>query len=278
MIDILLATYNGEKYLREQLDSIFDQSCQDWKLLVRDDGSSDGTVVIIEDYMSRYPGKVTRICDDKGRLGVCQNFGELLKHSTAEYVMFSDQDDVWLPNKIELMRELMKNAEVVYPDIPLLVHTDKRVVDSDLNVVADSHWSLTRMSPFIGDDVNKLMVDGLVSGNTMIVNRKAKEISIPIPKEATLHDRWISIKTAKYGKILYSSVPCILYRQHSSNSIGSQKRSVMRFVRNMFFSKRQFLVYRRMYRMAKLCDINFSVWKFIKNKTILLLIRFIRGF
>jgi hypothetical protein len=171
----------------------------------------------------------------------------------------------------------MKNAEVLYPDMPLLVYSDSRVVDADLNLIAESHWKVMRTLPFIGEDVNKLMVEGLISGNTMMINRKAKEISIPIPKEASLHDRWISIKVAKYGRIFYSSIPCILYRQHSSNSIGSKEKSVGRFIKKMFFSKRQFLVYRRMHKMAKLCEPNFNTWKFIKNKTIVLFIKFLMG-
>ena len=121
-----------------------------------------------------------------------------------------------------------------YPNIPLLIHGDLRVVDSNLNIIADSHWNLMRISPFIGDDVNKVMVEGLVSGNTMMINKRAKDVSIPIPKEALGHDRWISIKVAKYGRIVYSSVPCVFYRQHSSNYCGSKERAVGLFIKNMF--------------------------------------------
>ena len=278
MIDILLATYNGEKYLKQQLESIFAQTNQDWRILVRDDGSNDNTAGIVKDCMAQHPGRISMISDDKGRHGACLNFGKLLEQSTAEYIMFSDQDDVWLPNKIELTLCLMKSAELVYPNMPLLVHGDMRVVDSNLNIMADSHWSLTKISPFIGDDVNKVMVEGLVSGNTMMINKMAKEVSVPIPEEALGHDRWISIKVAKNGRIVYSSIPCTLYRQHFSNYIGSREKNVGLFVRNMYHIKRQYLVYQRIYSMAKKCDHDFTWWKFIKTKIILLFIKFFRSF
>jgi hypothetical protein len=122
-----------------------------------------------------------------------------------------------------------------------------------------------------------VMVDGLVTGCTTMINKRAKDVSIPIPKEAIVHDRWISIKVAKHGKIFYSSVPCILYRQHYSNNIGSREISVGLFIKNIFHFKRQYLVYRRIYRMCKVADPDFSVWRFIKTKTTLFLTKFIRG-
>ena len=101
MIDILMATHNGEEYIGQQLDSIFAQTNQDWQLLCRDDGSNDSTVSIVTQYMTRHPGRIKLLSDNKGRLGVGLNFGELLEHSNADYIMFADQDDVWLPEKID---------------------------------------------------------------------------------------------------------------------------------------------------------------------------------
>ena len=222
-ISICMATYNGEQFLRQQLDSIFAQSNQDWQLLVRDDGSDDNTVHIIEDYAGRLPGKIKLITDNGNHLGANLNFGKLLEHADAEYIMFSDQDDVWLPNKIELTLNAMKAAEQIYPDKPILVHTDLQVMDSRLNVIADSMWRYQRLFPEVGDNLNMIMTHNVVTGCTVMINKKARAVSIPIPKEAILYDWWIALNVCKHGKIVYLSIPSILYRQHSDNQVGAQK-------------------------------------------------------
>ena len=112
-ISICMATYNGEKYLKEQLDSILAQVNTDWKLLIRDDGSEDSTIEIIEDYAEKYPDKIELTTDSFGRLGPCMSFSRLLDLADAEYIMFCDQDDVWLSNKIALTLGAMKQAEQI---------------------------------------------------------------------------------------------------------------------------------------------------------------------
>ena len=109
-IDILLATYNGERYLSEQLDSILKQSCDNWRIFVRDDGSEDGTSTIIERYQKQYSGKIFIIKDEKQNLGACGNFSELLKKSKSDYIMFCDQDDVWKEDKIKITLKKMKQV------------------------------------------------------------------------------------------------------------------------------------------------------------------------
>lgn len=114
MVDILMATYNGEKYISEQLESIIGQDFKDWKLFIRDDGSKDNTIHIIDNYMKKFPDKIELIDNYNRNLGVKLNFGELMKRSKNQYCMFSDQDDVWLPNKISITLNKMKELEKVY--------------------------------------------------------------------------------------------------------------------------------------------------------------------
>ena len=136
-IDILLATYNGESYLSSQLDSIINQSCDNWKILIRDDGSKDRTLEIIEWYTKKYNNQIFLIEDEKKNLGVCGNFSELLNHSHADYAMFCDQDDIWFKNKIKITFQKMKEMENTYgSDCPILVHTDLMVVDKNLEKIS----------------------------------------------------------------------------------------------------------------------------------------------
>ncbi|MBN1392851.1 MAG: glycosyltransferase family 2 protein [Sedimentisphaerales bacterium] len=263
-VDILLAAYNGQKYLAAQIDSILAQSYQDWQLLIRDDGSSDDTVKIIKEYAGRLPDKIRLITDNENHLGASLNFGKLLEYADSDYVMFCDQDDVWLPNKIELTLNAMKAAEQIYPDKPILVHTDLRITDSRLNTIADSMWRYQKLYPEVGDDLNKIMAQNVVTGCTVMINKKARAVSIPIPKEAVLYDWWIALNVCKHGKIVYLSTPSILYRQHSDNEVGAQKMNIVHFLKKLR-STRELMSAR--YRMIKKFDPAVSLWRLVWNKT-----------
>jgi glycosyltransferase involved in cell wall biosynthesis len=262
-VSICLATYNGGKYLKEQLDSIFAQSNTSWKLLIRDDGSIDNSLGIIEDYTIKYPNKITLITDKDGRIGPCMSFARLLDRANTEYIMFCDQDDVWLPNKIELTLNAMKQAEQAYPDQPLLVHTDLKVVDSNLNTICDSMWRYQRLSPEIGENLVKIMAQNVVTGCAMMINKKVKKVSTPIPKEAVMHDWWIAVNVAKHGKIMPVSIPSILYRQHVGNEKGAQKTNVLQFAKKLP-SWGQLLL--NHYRMIKELNFKVSFWFVLVNK------------
>jgi len=222
-IDILLATYNGEKYLAEQIDSIMAQSNQDWQLLIRDDGSTDDTVSIAKDYVAQYPDRMALIEDDGCHLGASLNFQRLLENSTADYIMFSDQDDVWLDRKIQMTWDLMKSTEREYPDKPVLVHTDLTVVDAQLKTIARSTWKYQGTPPETGNDPQKVLLQNVATGCTIMINRKAKEVSMPIPKEAVMHDWWLIINVAKHGRVAHISDQLVLYRQHGSNAVGAKE-------------------------------------------------------
>lgn len=264
-IDILLASYNGEKFLKKQIDSILAQSNQDWQLLIRDDGSDDNTISIIEDYTARYPAKIKLITDNQGHLGATLNFGKLLEYADNEYIMFSDQDDVWLANKIELTLNAMKAAEEIYPDKPVLVHTDLRVVDADLKTIADSFWALSKISLNTGNNLNKIIYRNVITGCTAMINRKAKEISTPVPPEARVHDWWIALNVAKYGKIVHISIPSVLYRQHPDNVIGAKKSKPMNpgiLLKKLYHFVKQFS---NDYKVVKKVKPDASAWLLLLN-------------
>lgn len=145
MIDILLSAYNGEKYLSEQLDSLFSQSYDDFKIIVRDDGSSDKTKDILIDYKNNFGNKLEIYFENN--VGPKNSFFDLIKKSSNDYVMFCDQDDVWLDNILEVMMDTIKQ----YDDIPTLAYCDLKVVDENLNVICDSFDDLLNYIKYLKD-------------------------------------------------------------------------------------------------------------------------------
>jgi glycosyltransferase involved in cell wall biosynthesis len=222
-IDILLATYNGELFIDEQIQSILNQTYPHWRLIIRDDGSMDSTPAIIRKYTEKHPEKIAVVGDSQRNLGACENFGTLLEHVTADYVMFSDQDDVWLPRKIELTLQKMDAMEKIHGrDMPLLVYTDMRVVDNNLSIIADSFWRHQAFNPNIGRSLSRFLVSNVATGCTVMINRKLRDIATPLPQEAMMHDWWVGLVSAAIGKNDYLNEVTVLYRQHASNVAGAK--------------------------------------------------------
>ena len=221
---IIITTYNGEHYLSEQIASILKQSCEEWELIIRNDGSIDTTFELIRRYAHRYPDKIRVLSDQLGHIGISESFLQLLNASQADYVMFGDQDDVWLPNKIEVTLKKMKELEGRYGvDMPVLIHTDLKVADEGVNVVAESFWEYQYLNPKTSKSLNRLLTQNAVTGCTMMINKALKDKIKLIPEQAIAYDWWISLVAALFGKIDYVTSPTILYRQHDSNSIGAKE-------------------------------------------------------
>jgi glycosyltransferase involved in cell wall biosynthesis len=239
-IDILLATYNGEAFLAEQLASIMAQSWGDFRLVVRDDGSRDRTPQILAGYAAQYPGRIEVLQDGDGNLGVLANFNRLLAAARAPYVMFSDQDDVWMPDKVErTWRRLLALEREYGPATPLLVHSDLEVVDRDLLRMDASFWHFQHLCPRRGLNLNRLLVQNVVTGCTMMVNRALLQRGLPIPPEAAMHDWWLALVAAAFGRIGYLRDTTIKYRQHGRNSLGAKRWSAGAFIRQGWARERQ---------------------------------------
>lgn len=228
-IEILMATYNGEKYIKEQIESLLNQTYINWSLLIRDDGSSDGTVKIIEDYEKKYSEKIKILKDNKGSLRAKDNFLELLRNSKEDYIMFCDQDDVWLPNKIEITLKKMLETE----DGPTLIHTDLKVVDKSLNTIADSFWKFQNLDPSRKIH-NYLIVQNNITGCTMMINRELANLSSSEFPSGLMHDWIIGIIASLIGKIEYITEPTILYRQHGNNDVGAKgySQTILKKIKN----------------------------------------------
>lgn len=220
-VEILLATYNGEVYLREQLDSILNQDYDNWIVRACDDASTDGTYEILTEYKKNYPDKFILEKNEKGYGLAKLNFFHLLKQSSGDYVMCCDQDDVWLPNKISLTLQEMKKLEK--GDIPVLIHTDLKVVDQTLQVLSDSFFEHSNLrKEFCYRDV---LIQNHVTGCTMMMNRALVElINLETDFESVLmHDWMAAILAAGLGRVGFVDEPTMLYRQHAVNSVGAKK-------------------------------------------------------
>jgi glycosyltransferase involved in cell wall biosynthesis len=222
-IDILLATYNGARYLGEQIQSLLSQTYSNWRLIIRDDGSTDNTLLIIHRFQQQYPQKIIVVEDGQSNLGACRNFARLLEHSSAEYVMFSDQDDVWLPTKIAwTLKKMIAMAEACRNDEPLLVYTDMKVVDDRLSVISQSFWKYQAFNPAIGRSLSRFLVSNVATGCTVMINKRLRDLSVPIPKEALMHDWWVGLIAVALGRTDYVDEATMLYRQHSMNIVGAK--------------------------------------------------------
>jgi len=222
-IDIVLATYNGAPYLASQIDSLLAQGYTDWRLLLRDDCSNDTTPLFLEKYAERYPHKISLLPSGE-RKGAMANFGTLLEQTTAPYVMFCDQDDLWDRDKIALTLAKMHSLEkTMGKETPLLVHTDLRVVDRYLHPIAPSFWRYAHLYPEKTVTLAQLMTQNVVTGCTSLVNRALLQRGLPLPEEAIMHDWWFALVATAVGAVGIVDKDTIAYRQHAHNVLGAKR-------------------------------------------------------
>ena len=238
VVEVLLAAYNGERFLRDQIDSILTQDYANLRVLARDDGSSDGTVNILNEYAERFPERFRVMPPGPGTGSAKDNFLLLMQASTGNYISFSDQDDVWLPDKISRTMQAMHQLELKWEaDTPLLVFTDLRVVDKELRPLHDSFWAYERIEPDRIDRLAFLLRRNVVTGCTAMLNRPLLEIARRMPKEAAMHDHWVALLASVTGKSSAVRTPTVLYRQHDQNVVGAKKsRSITEFIRRIFIN------------------------------------------
>jgi rhamnosyltransferase len=226
---VLLSAYNGARYIARQIESIRAQSFRDWRLLIRDDSSADDTVGIVRRFCATDP-RISLLEDSTSNIGPWASFGRLLSRAYdegAEYSLLSDQDDVWLEDKMEQQLSLLRASA---SKRPLLVHSDLILVDENLRRLHASFSEFQRTSYDNADPLGTLLIHNAVVGCTIAMNRPLLELALPIP-DGTLHDWWLAACAAAAGTIQRAAHPTVLYRQHSSNVIGVEHRHV--FLRDL---------------------------------------------
>lgn len=223
-IDIVLATFNGDKYLSQQLNSVISQTHKKWRLLVSDDGSSDSTLSILKEFSQADPRII--IVNTQRQGSVVANFAKVLSYVSADYVMFCDQDDVWLNDKVSLMlEELLKVEANIGMQAPILGFSDLALVDHDLSKINASLYKAANLNPYNNCDYRYLLWRSTVYGCTVIFNAALYQKAMPIPFGAPMHDQWFALVASLSGKIFYVSKQTIMYRLHDSNVVGGRPKT-----------------------------------------------------
>ena len=229
-IAILLATYNGEKYLRQQLNSLFEQTNTDFRLVIHDDGSTDGTIDIINEYRDAHPDRIEILYGDSCG-GPKENFLWMLAKVEADYYFLCDQDDVWLPNKVDKTLQALSECEYqakenhTADNNPICVFTDMRVVDENLGTISDSFIRYIGRLPS-NILYSQIIIDNPAAGCTMCFNRKLRDLVVDaLPKmdlqNIPMHDVLILEIAAIMGKVVAVDEPLALYRQTGFNTMGA---------------------------------------------------------
>jgi len=268
---ILLSTYNGERFLAEQLDSLLRQTWQDFIIIARDDGSSDGSPALLAEYAAKHPERFRLLPGDGNNLGACASFAQLLSHALEQGLEAAPEPgyglraDPGLAPDPELASGVVSGtgtrldrapAYFLFCDQDDIWHEDKIerqmalmrqteaddaslpvLVHSDLEVVdAESR----PIAPFFTADQGlniqrngfaELAISNLVTGCTALANRALARRALPIPREAIMHDWWLALTASAFGKLVYSAEPTVRYRQHDANTIGASRHTPAKLTR-----------------------------------------------
>lgn len=250
-----MSTYNGENYIREQLDSIQRQSYANQFLLIRDDGSTDATIEIIREYQKEY-NNITLIVGDN--IGVWKSFFELCKEANgkAEYYALADQDDYWLPNKVSAAVRVM---EANKKKIPFLYAGNKTLVDAKLSPISSEIKEPAKWLPSFGN----ALVENICTGCTCMMNQALlTEVCRYLPENVIMHDWWIYLIASTLGEVWYDQKSYLLYRQHAKNVHGTMvKKKTLFFHRICELRKKRGQVYQQVEMLKKIVPLSFEQQK-----------------
>jgi len=232
---VLLPVWNGGRWLAAQLDSILAQQGVDVTILCRDDGSTDESSEILRQYRRRFPGQLRIIEDDEGNLGARGSFSRLMQYvldqeadcdhaqdhaqDQASAIALADQDDIWHPDRLSITLAALREAE--QEGLPVLVHSDLRVVDENLEPVAPSLVRYQGLQPWRQSVLSQLLGNP-VTGSTTLRSRALLRHALPVPEQAIMHDWWLALVVSLFGRRVYIDRPLVDYRQHGGNAVGAR--------------------------------------------------------
>lgn len=228
-VNVLIATFNGSKFLLQQLESLLAQTLAPARITVRDDGSRDNTISLLQQWSV---GRTNVELLAGGQLGAANNFFALLKTTDedSDYFAFCDQDDVWLPEKIEKAVQVLRDCD---SNMPLMYCSRIEYVDKKLEHLGYS--KIPRKASF-----PNALVENVATGSTVVLNRRARDLICGrLPQQALMHDWWCYLVVSAFGRVIYDATPTIKYRQHGANVIGGTSSSLELFKRRLLrFLKR----------------------------------------
>ncbi|RRF88698.1 MAG: glycosyltransferase family 2 protein [Coriobacteriaceae bacterium] len=224
-VAIVMAVYNGEQYLDDQIQSILGQTYENWQLFISDDCSNDNSLQVVKKYVRSEP-RIHLVLEGKHFGNAQDHFMALLREVAGkfDYYMFCDQDDVWDSNKVQLEVE----AAAKWPmDKPVLVATDLRVVSEDLSVISNSFAKYSDFSPTTAQFGN-LLIENFVTGCTVLINNCLAELAADTPAGTymVMHDWWFALIAKGLGQLVYLPTATISYRQHGDNSLGAAQYGI----------------------------------------------------
>lgn len=231
-VSVLLATYNGEKYLREQIDSILNQSYKDFHIYISDDNSKDDTKEIINEYVDKYTSKISLLKQDTPAGSAKGNFIFLLKNVQSDLYLFCDQDDVWTENHIEVLVNKYLSLPSDEKNIPILIHSDMVVVNEKLEPISDSFFKYTRLPRYPGKRFYYLSNN--VTGCVCLINDMLKHFVFRDPlllesnmDKIIMHDHFFSLIAVEFGKRYFLNEKTNYYRQHTNNELGAGQKFLL---------------------------------------------------
>lgn len=218
-ISVVIATYNGEKYLKDQLESIFVQLPADAEILISDDGSTDSTLEIVK----AYNHSQVKILSNGQKKGVIKNFEYALSFASGEIIFLCDQDDIWLPNKIQSSLKYLKKYDMVVSNCA--------IVDENLEVLIPSWFDVQKS----GKGIIRNLISSTYMGSCMAFRRSLLKIALPFPSGIPMHDIWIGFVCELYFTSFFLDEKLILYRRHSSNASVTSADSTFTLIEKMKF-------------------------------------------
>lgn len=222
MISIAMCTYNGELFIKEQIDSILNQTYCDFELVITDDGSSDKTINIVKEY--QLLDNRIKFFQNKTNLGFVKNFEKAISLCTGEYIALADQDDIWKINKLEIFLDEIKDNVLIYSDAIL--------VDKYSNSIGSELIRSNKKKLVSGSCNKSFLLSNCVSGNTLMFKKELVKYILPIPKGISFHDIWIAFVSSTYGTITYTEESMTYYRRYSEQITKTREKSY-----NSFFDR-----------------------------------------
>tara|TARA_R110000868_G_scaffold8205_3_gene42605 strand:+ start:191630 stop:192535 length:906 start_codon:yes stop_codon:yes gene_type:complete len=241
MLYILLSTYNGEPFLAKQLDSLFAQDYKHFHLIIRDDGSTDGTVKILQDYQLQHSNMTLQL---ESNVGVVKSFFNLLTAvpDDAQYIALCDQDDNWHSDKLRAAVAALQSTTQ-----PCLFHSAMTLIDANDQVIGEYHERIRKMN------LPNALVENVVTGCTAVFNRALLDKLRPLPDDVTaipMHDWWLYQVATALGAVIYDAKPHMEYRRHVGNTVGHES-----LVAKYWQKLRDVVLYRHQHRRAKLAGL-----------------------